>query len=66
MTPKYNTDAPTYVKEDSGCPEATKYLEGKQSCCFRCPFPKCLYERGGKRRWLKELRDEEAYARLEY
>jgi len=58
MTLKYNTDAPTYVKEDSGCPEATEYL-AYQSCCFQCPFPKCLYEPGGKRRWLKELRDEE-------
>ena len=28
--------------------------------CLNCPFPKCIYEEtGGRRRWLKGLRDRE-------
>ena len=36
---------------DNGCEFADS--------CLDCPFPECLYaEPGGKRRWLKTLRDE--------
>ena len=28
--------------------------------CLNCPFPKCIYEEvGGRRHWLKGLRDKE-------
>ena len=56
MTKKYSTDAPAYSYADSGCPEATDYL-GEQSHCYECPFPRCVYESGGKRRLLTELRN---------
>ena len=58
-TTKYNTDAPHYVKEDSGCPLVTDYLNGRQSKCLECPLPHCILDKGGERRFLKEKRDEE-------
>jgi hypothetical protein len=37
--------------QDNGCEFADS--------CLDCPFPECVYAQpGGKRRWLKNLRDE--------
>ncbi len=37
---------------DNGCDLADS--------CLNCPFPKCIYdEHGGRRHWLKGLRDRE-------
>ncbi len=36
---------------DEGCEVA--------SSCLNCPFQQCIYERGGRQRWLKKLRDKE-------
>lgn len=42
---------PEYCRyKDEGCELADS--------CLNCPFPRCLYEEpGGKRRWLKKMRD---------
>jgi hypothetical protein len=38
--------------KDEGCEYAKS--------CLDCPFPKCMYdERGGRQRWLRELRNKE-------
>ena len=38
--------------QDDGCEFADS--------CLNCPFPKCIYEQpGGKRHWLKRLRNRE-------
>lgn len=68
----YKTDANTYTKEDSGCPEATKFL-GHQSFCLDCPFwdkktywdkttrPSfCVYDPGNGRKHLRaEMRNKQ-------
>jgi hypothetical protein len=37
--------------QDNGCDFAES--------CLNCPFPRCLYDQpGGRKRWLKTLRDE--------
>lgn len=37
---------------DEGCEFAAS--------CLGCPYPNCVYEQsGGKRRWLKKMRDKE-------
>ncbi len=36
---------------DEGCEMAAS--------CLNCPFQQCLYEPGGRQRWLKKLRDRE-------
>jgi hypothetical protein len=43
---------PEYCRyRDEGCEYAKS--------CLDCPFPQCLYdEPGGRRRWLKELRNK--------
>ena len=48
---------PEYCQyRDNGCEFADS--------CLSCPFPECIYAQpGGKRRWLKRLRDE-AVSRL--
>ena len=48
---------PEYCQyQDNGCEFADS--------CLDCPFPECVYAQpGGKRRWLKNLRDE-AVSRL--
>lgn len=38
-----NPDAISYLNSDSGCEVATKFLDGKQSCCLECPFEECYY-----------------------
>lgn len=38
----YATDSQGYRGADSGCSVATEYLGGKQSECFKCPFPMCI------------------------
>lgn len=58
MTQRYNTDAISHIEPDSGCAEATAFL-GVQSSCFKCPFSRCINEPGGRKRWLKLLRDKE-------
>ncbi len=44
-------------------PEYCHYRDGGcdlADSCLNCPLPKCIYdEHGGKRHWLKGLRDEE-------
>ena len=44
---------PEYCRyRDNGCDLADS--------CLNCPFSKCIYEEtGGRRRWLKGLRDKE-------
>lgn len=44
---------PEYCRyRDEGCELADS--------CLHCPFPGCIYDQpGGKRRWLKRLRDRE-------
>ena len=44
-------------------PEYCHYRDGGcdlADSCLNCPFPNCIYdETGGRRRWLKGLRDRE-------
>jgi len=44
-------------------PEYCHYRDGGcdlADSCLNCPFPKCIYEEsGGRRHWLKGLRDKE-------
>ena len=44
-------------------PEYCHYRDGGcdlADSCLNCPFPKCIYEEhGGRRHWLKGLRDRE-------
>lgn len=43
-----------YHYQDEGCELSAS--------CLNCPFPDCVYtEPGGRRRWLKGLRDEEVF-----
>jgi hypothetical protein len=44
------TDKPNYVKPDSGCRQATKFL-GRPSRCGECPFEECVFiSRKGSRK----------------
>jgi hypothetical protein len=45
LSRRYITDGKTYGGSDSGCEAATAYL-GKPSSCLKCPFRKCVLERG--------------------
>ncbi len=59
-------DTASYAGPDSGCLLATEHLEGKQSSCLKCPFPKCkLEEKGvGLIRTKKRTRNEEIKKRF--
>lgn len=59
MDKMYKTDANTYTKEDSGCPEATRFL-GYPSKCLLCPFKECVYDPGNGRKHLRaEMRNKQ-------
>ena len=49
------TDREDYSRADSGCKQATDHL-GYPSSCSKCSFPKCVYDKPGQR---KKLRDKD-------
>ena len=59
MTTKYETDAISHRKPDSGCAMATEYLGHQSHCLVNCPFPLCSENPGGKPALMKLLRRQE-------
>lgn len=49
------TDHKSYIRVESGCKEASDFLKYPSSCS-KCPFPKCVYDKPGQR---KKLRDKD-------